>query len=64
MKSFAAMTVCVTLIGFGASGCSPAATPVAPAELKQRESMHAEISKKEQEKHQGAAAPSGAHGTK
>ena len=63
MKSIAVMTVCVTLIGLGTSGCAPAAKPVAPEEMKQRESIHGERSKKEAENNQGGA-PSGAHGSK
>ena len=49
MKNVALMTVCVTLIGLGASGCAPAPKPVTPEETKQRESIHGERIKKEME---------------
>ena len=61
MKSVAVMTVCVALIGLSTSGCAPASKPIAPEEIKQRESMHGERIQKEMEKNKGGA-PSGAHG--
>lgn len=63
MKSSVVMTICVTLIGLGTSGCAPAPKPVAPEEMKQRESMHGERAKKEADNNQGGA-PSGAHESK
>lgn len=64
MKSIAVMTVCVTLIGLGASGCAPAPKPVAPEEIKQRESIHGERIQKEMEKNNGGAPSGGAHAAK
>lgn len=63
MKSSVVMTICVTLIGLVTSGCAPASKPAAPEEIKQRESMHGERTKKEAENNKGGA-PGGAHGSK
>ena len=62
MRRVAVLTVCVTLSGLGASGCAPAPKPIKPEEMKQRESMHGEIIKKEMEKNSGRQQqPDGAH---
>ena len=60
MKNVALMTVCVTLIGLGASGCAPAPKPVTPEETKQRESIHGERIKKEMENNKGGVPSGGA----